>query len=217
MPMRGTTIVAALFAANAIMATGALAQEPKTDTPAIQERRNGRPSDRRSVDLRPPSRQRQSQRAAPSPDRTRSFATTSKPMKATTPSTASWCSNIPRARRRIRRETPSTSRWCRLMPRRANSKVRKRGPKTIAGRDGFEAITDDGKGKVNHLVTSSLPATASTCWSPPARAATPRAMTPSASAPPSASPTANRRPPEALPPPRPEPAIRIWRGGASHP
>ena len=37
MPMRGTTIVAALFAANAIMATGALAQEPKTDTQAIQE------------------------------------------------------------------------------------------------------------------------------------------------------------------------------------
>ena len=31
--------------------------------------------------------------------------------------------------------------------------MRKRGPKTIAGRDGFEAITDDGKGKVNHLVS----------------------------------------------------------------
>ena len=37
MPMRGTTIVAALFAAGAIMATGALAQETKTDTPAVQE------------------------------------------------------------------------------------------------------------------------------------------------------------------------------------
>jgi len=35
----------------------------------------------------------------------------------------------------------------------SESKVRKRGPKTIAGRDGFEAITDDGKGKVNHLVS----------------------------------------------------------------
>ena len=35
----------------------------------------------------------------------------------------------------------------------SESKVRKRGPKTIAGRDGFEAITDDGRGKVNHLVS----------------------------------------------------------------
>jgi hypothetical protein len=34
----------------------------------------------------------------------------------------------------------------------SQSKVRKRGPKTIAGRDGFEAITDDDKEKVNHLV-----------------------------------------------------------------
>ena len=35
----------------------------------------------------------------------------------------------------------------------SESKVRKRGPKTIASRGGFEAVTDDGKGKVNHLVT----------------------------------------------------------------
>lgn len=34
----------------------------------------------------------------------------------------------------------------------SQSKVRKRGPITVSGRDGFEAITDDGKGKVNHLV-----------------------------------------------------------------
>jgi Pentapeptide repeats (8 copies) len=34
----------------------------------------------------------------------------------------------------------------------SQSRVRKRGPKTIAGRDGFEAITDDDKEKVNHLV-----------------------------------------------------------------
>jgi hypothetical protein len=33
------------------------------------------------------------------------------------------------------------------------SKIRRRGPKTIGGHAGFEAITDDGKGKVNHLVT----------------------------------------------------------------
>jgi hypothetical protein len=35
----------------------------------------------------------------------------------------------------------------------SESKVRKRGPATIAGRQGFEAITDDGKGKVNHLLS----------------------------------------------------------------
>jgi hypothetical protein len=34
----------------------------------------------------------------------------------------------------------------------SQSRVRKRGPTTIAGRAGFAAITDDGKGKVNHLV-----------------------------------------------------------------
>jgi hypothetical protein len=34
----------------------------------------------------------------------------------------------------------------------SQSKVRKRGPATIAGREGFEAITDDGKGKLNHLI-----------------------------------------------------------------
>jgi len=35
----------------------------------------------------------------------------------------------------------------------SESKVRKRGPATIAGRQGFEAITDDGKCKFNHLVS----------------------------------------------------------------
>ena len=34
----------------------------------------------------------------------------------------------------------------------SQSKVRKRDAKTIAGREEFEAITDDGKEKVNHLV-----------------------------------------------------------------
>jgi hypothetical protein len=34
----------------------------------------------------------------------------------------------------------------------SQSKVRKRGPATIADHPGFEAITDDGKGKLNHLV-----------------------------------------------------------------
>jgi hypothetical protein len=34
----------------------------------------------------------------------------------------------------------------------SESRVRKRGSATIADRAGFEAITDDGKGKLNHLV-----------------------------------------------------------------
>jgi hypothetical protein len=34
----------------------------------------------------------------------------------------------------------------------SESRLRKRGPATVAGRSGFEAIADDGKGKLNHLV-----------------------------------------------------------------
>jgi hypothetical protein len=34
----------------------------------------------------------------------------------------------------------------------SQSAVRKKGPATIAAHDGFEAITDDGKEKINHLV-----------------------------------------------------------------
>jgi len=34
----------------------------------------------------------------------------------------------------------------------SESRLRKRGPATIAGRSGFDAIADDGKGKLNHLV-----------------------------------------------------------------
>ncbi|HEV7463143.1 MAG TPA: hypothetical protein VGN85_04440 [Methyloceanibacter sp.] len=34
----------------------------------------------------------------------------------------------------------------------SESRLRKRGPATIAGHSGFEAIADDGKGKFNHLV-----------------------------------------------------------------
>jgi hypothetical protein len=34
----------------------------------------------------------------------------------------------------------------------SESRVRKRGPATIAGRQGFEAISDDSKGKLSHLI-----------------------------------------------------------------
>ena len=34
----------------------------------------------------------------------------------------------------------------------SEARLRKHGPVTVAGRSGFEAIADDGKGKLNHLV-----------------------------------------------------------------
>jgi predicted Zn-dependent protease len=34
----------------------------------------------------------------------------------------------------------------------SESRLRKRGPATIAGRSGFEAIADDGKSKLSHLI-----------------------------------------------------------------
>jgi hypothetical protein len=34
----------------------------------------------------------------------------------------------------------------------SEARLRKRGPVAVAGRSGFEAIADDGKGKLNHLV-----------------------------------------------------------------
>ncbi len=34
----------------------------------------------------------------------------------------------------------------------SESRLRKRGPATVAGRPGFEAIADDGKGKLSHLI-----------------------------------------------------------------
>jgi hypothetical protein len=34
----------------------------------------------------------------------------------------------------------------------SESRLRKRGPATVAGRAGFEAIADDGKGKLSHLI-----------------------------------------------------------------
>jgi hypothetical protein len=153
MPMRGTTIVAALFAAGAIMTTGALAQETKTDTPAVQET------------LQWP--------AFRSPERGFEIAFPTTP-KATSSSVAGQNPLIrynfeayegdDTVYRLVVLEYPAgkapspvgDSLYVKMVSAYAKdseSKVRKRGPKTIAGRDGFEAITDDGKGKVNHLVS----------------------------------------------------------------
>jgi len=153
MPMRGTTIVAALFTAGAIMATGALAQETKKDTPAVQE-----------APQWPAFR---------SPERGFEIAFPATP-KATSNSVAG---QNPLTRynfeayegddtvyRLVVLEYPAgkapnpvgDSLYVKMVSayaKESESKVRKRGPKTIAGRDGFEAITDDGKTKVNHLVS----------------------------------------------------------------
>ena len=103
----------------------------------------------------------------------------------------------------------------------SESKVRKRGAKTIAGRDGFEAITDDGKGKVNHLV-SIVPAGDRIYM---LISAGPRGHATSDDAerfrdsfrvtdgePATTGPHHAR-----LQPPRPEPRDQTWRGGASRP
>ena len=74
----------------------------------------------------------------------------------------------------------------------SQSKVRKRGPATIAGREGFEAITDDGKGKVNHLVDIVPAGDRIYMLISAAPRAMRRATTPSASATPSASPETSR-------------------------
>ena len=153
MPMRGTTIVAALFTAGAIMATGALAQETTTDTPAVQE-----------APQWPAFR---------SPERGFEIAFPATP-KATSNSVAG---QNPLTRynfeayegddtvyRLVVLEYPAgkapnpvgDSLYVKMVSayaKESESKVRKRGPKTIAGREGFEAITDDGKTKVNHLVS----------------------------------------------------------------
>ena len=51
--------------------------------------------------------------------------------------------------------SPDTDAYLKLVSAYAKgseSRVRKRGPATIAGRSGFEAIADDGKSKLSHLI-----------------------------------------------------------------
>jgi hypothetical protein len=153
MPMRGTTIVAALFAAGAIMATAALAQETKTDTPAVQEAPQW-PAFR--------SAERGFEIAFPvTPKATSSAVAGQNPLTRYSFEAYEGDDTIYRL---VVLEYPAgkapnpagDSLYVKMVSAYAKdseSKVRKRGPKTIAGRDGFEAITDDGKGKVNHLVS----------------------------------------------------------------
>jgi hypothetical protein len=152
MPMRGTTIFAALFA-GAIMATAALAQETKTDTPAVQEAPQW-PAFR--------SAERGFEIAFPvTPKATNSAVAGQNPLTRYSFEAYVGDDTIYRL---VVLEYPAgkapnpagDSLFVKMVSAYAKdseSKVRKRGPKTIAGRDGFEAITDDGKGKVNHLVS----------------------------------------------------------------
>lgn len=153
MRMRGTTIVAALFAAGAMMATGALAQDTKTETPAIQEAPQW-------PDFRSP--EHGFEIAFPTtPKSTSSSVAGQNPLIRYNFEAYEGDDTVYRL---VVLEYPAgkapkpagDSFYVKMVSayaKESESKVRKRSPKTIAGRDGFEAITDDGKGKVNHLVS----------------------------------------------------------------
>jgi hypothetical protein len=150
--MRSTLVVAALTA-TALTATGALAQQEKSEAPASQE-----------APQRPEFK---------SPERGFAIAFPSAP-QATSTAVAGLNPLI-----RYSFETyeggdtvyrvvvleypagkapnpPDEAFYVKMVSAYAKdsaSQVRKRGAKTIAGRPGFEAITDDNRGKVNHLVS----------------------------------------------------------------
>jgi hypothetical protein len=153
MPMRGTTIVAALFAAGAIMATSAFAQDVKTDAPAGQEAPQWPAfrSPERGFEIAFPA----------TPKATSSAVAGQNPLIRYSFEAYEGDDTIYRL---VVLEYPAgkapnppgESLYVKMVnayAKDSESKVRKRGPKTIAGRGGFEAVTDDGKGKVNHLVT----------------------------------------------------------------
>lgn len=153
MPMRVTSIVAALLAACAVMAADAFAQEAKTETSAEQEASQW-PAFR--------SAERGFEIAFPATPKA-----TSTPVAGQNPlvrySFEAYEGDDTVYRLVVLEypagkapNPPAESLYVKMVSAYAKdsgSKVRKRGPRTIAGRDGFEAITDDGKGKVNHLVT----------------------------------------------------------------
>jgi hypothetical protein len=146
-------IVAALLAACAITATGAVAQDVKTDSPAEQEAPQW-PAFR--------SAERGFEIAFPAIPKATSVAVAGQnPLIRYNFEAYEGDDTVYRL---VVLEYPpgkapnplAESLYVKMVSAYAKdseSKVRKRGPKTIAGRDGFEAITDDGKGKVNHLVS----------------------------------------------------------------
>ena len=152
MRMRSTIIIAA-FSAAALLAMGALAQDVKTETPTV-------PQEPQWPEFRSPERGFEIAFPA-TPKETSSTVAGQNPLMRYNFEAYEGDDTVYRL---VVLEypagkapnPPSEALYVRMVTAYAKdseSKVRKRGPKTIAGRDGFEAITDDGRGKVNHLVS----------------------------------------------------------------
>jgi hypothetical protein len=153
MSMRSTKIAAALLAAAAIAATGAIAQEQKTEATARQDAPQW-------SEFQSP--ERGFAVAFPSAPKAASAAVAGQnPLILYSFETYEGGDTVYRV---VVLEyppgkapsSPDEALYVKMVSAYAKdsaSQVRKRGAKTIAGRPGFEAITDDGKGKVNHLVS----------------------------------------------------------------
>jgi hypothetical protein len=147
--MRGTTIVAALFAAGAIMATGAVAQDVKTDSPADAAEPQW-PAFR--------SAERGFEIAFPATPKATSVAVAGQNPLIRYNFEA--CEGDDTVYRLVVLEYPagkapnlpgeSYVKMVSAYAKDSESKVRRRGRRRSPD-DGFEAITDDGKARVNHL------------------------------------------------------------------
>jgi hypothetical protein len=153
MLMRSTMIAGALLAAAAIAATGVVAQEQKAEAPAQQEAPQWPEfqSAERGFAVSFPS----------TPQMTSVAVAGQNPLVRYS---FEACEGDDTVYRVVVLEypagkapnPPSEAFYVKMVSAYAKdseSRVRKRGPATIAGREGFEAITDDGKGKVNHRVS----------------------------------------------------------------
>jgi len=153
MPMRSTMIVAALLAAAAITPTRAFAEEAKTEAPAAQEAPQwpAFKSSERGFEIAFPS----------TPKATSAAVAGQSPLIRYSFEAYEGDDTVYRL---VVLEYPAGKapspvdeilyvKMVSAYAKDSESKVRKRGPKTIAGHAGYEAITDDGKGRVNHLVS----------------------------------------------------------------
>jgi hypothetical protein len=152
MPMRGTMIVVALFAATGVVATGALAQDTKTDSPATQEAPHWPAfrSPERGFEIAFPATPTATSRAVAGQNPLIRYN-----FEAYEGDDTIYLLVVLEYPAGKAPNPIGESIYVKMVTayaKESESRVRKRGPKTIAGRNGFEAITDDGKGKVNHLV-----------------------------------------------------------------
>jgi hypothetical protein len=152
MSLRGTAIGAVLLALAALLPAGARAQEVKTDVPAAEQA--PWPAFR--------SRERGFEASFPTaPKVTSSSVAGQNPLirynfEAYDGDDTVYRLVVLEYPAGKAPNPPSEALYVKMVAayaKESDSKVRKRGPTTIAGHEGFEAITDDGKGKVNHLVT----------------------------------------------------------------